>query len=315
MSPPPVRAQEREPDLVQMVFAPEPPAQDPLTFTELPEDRATESPERADLLSNVDSRASDEVPGGDAQSMPQLTGSSDFPQVQLDKGTQGSPPTPDTPPSRHPEDARPETESESTTESESPAADDSPAIARHTDSGQRAEDGASSEERSRLIQTPSGLLQDRQPPRREAPSVPPSPSSPQDSEPGTPGLSDIDQEEMSSLETNADFFRGISLNTKQWDFAPWLMDFRRQFVEKWVAPLGYQLGWIYGRNTLELEIAPSGELLRCDVIAETGHPALSSASAFTAKAAAPYEPLPSDFPEPTLILRLTLDYPELRPRR
>ena len=70
-----------EPELIQVVFSPE----RPQWFTELPEDRADEPPQDADLLSNVDSRARDRASGGD-ENMPRLEGRSEAPQVRMDDG-------------------------------------------------------------------------------------------------------------------------------------------------------------------------------------------------------------------------------------
>lgn len=70
-----------EPELIRVVFA-----ERPRQFTELPEDRADEPPEEADLLSNVDSRARDNTPGGDPADLPRLEGTADVPQVRMDTG-------------------------------------------------------------------------------------------------------------------------------------------------------------------------------------------------------------------------------------
>jgi len=71
-----------KPEPIQVVFAK---PDQPRNFTELPEDRADEAPERPDALSNVTSRARDEVPGG-ADDLARLEGLSDAPAVRLDEG-------------------------------------------------------------------------------------------------------------------------------------------------------------------------------------------------------------------------------------
>ena len=113
----PVRPADRpppEPDVVELIFA-EPPRQEPRFFSELPEDRADRAPERADALSNVDSRARDEVPGGE-DALPRLDGASEAPQIRMDRGepeaaSPESPPSPFTPEDPVPEDREPEEES------------------------------------------------------------------------------------------------------------------------------------------------------------------------------------------------------------
>lgn len=83
-----------EPPPIQLVFAKDDasPAQEPRFFTELPPDRADRPPDHPDALSNVDSRARDRVPGGEAGALPRLTGTSDAPEVALVPGRRPSAP-------------------------------------------------------------------------------------------------------------------------------------------------------------------------------------------------------------------------------
>jgi hypothetical protein len=70
---------------------------EPTFFTELPEDRADEPPEDPQFLSNVDSRARDEAPGGD-ESLPQSDGEAESPQVEMvkaDPARESAPPVPE----------------------------------------------------------------------------------------------------------------------------------------------------------------------------------------------------------------------------
>ena len=126
------------------------------------------------------------------------------------------------------------------------------------------------------------------------------------------GMQDIFQEEMHNPGGNAALFGDVSLNTLEWAYAPWLQRFRRDFVRNWVAPYAYYLGLINGWTLVELEIAQDGHLLRLDVLGEQGHESLGRQSVASFKATAPFRPLPKDFPEATLILRIKLIYPPLR---
>ncbi|MGH7725261.1 MAG: hypothetical protein ACREOU_07500, partial [Candidatus Eiseniibacteriota bacterium] len=89
-------AKPREPEPIQLVFtkpAPEPRASDePHMFSELPSDRVGAAPEKADFLSNVTSRARDQIPGGDTQ-LPKLEGQVDAPLVGLARGASPSQPS------------------------------------------------------------------------------------------------------------------------------------------------------------------------------------------------------------------------------
>jgi hypothetical protein len=90
---------ETRPEPIQLTFV-QPPSVNaepkaPTYFTELPEDREDQAPERADFLSNVTSRARDRVPGGD-QSLPRMSGVADAPAVGLESG-KAEPKPPSTP--------------------------------------------------------------------------------------------------------------------------------------------------------------------------------------------------------------------------
>jgi hypothetical protein len=121
---------------------------------------------------------------------------------------------------------------------------------------------------------------------------------------------------MENPEGNASLTGEVSLNTTAWDYAPWLQRFGRQLMRSWMAPPAYSLGLLKegGWTVLELEIAPSGKLLRLDLLEEQGHPSLTLAAKGAVSTMGPIEPLPADFPEPKLILRLRMIYPKIRPR-
>jgi hypothetical protein len=101
-----------------------------------------------------------------------------------------------------------------------------------------------------------------------------------------------------------------------WDFAPWLMRFRRDLMDRWVAPPAYVYGILKegGWATIVIEVSPSGHLLRLDLLEEQGHPVLTQTSVEALRATAPFQPLPDHFPEPTLILRIRMIYPRWRTR-
>jgi hypothetical protein len=55
-------------------------------------------------------------------------------------------------------------------------------------------------------------------------------------------------------------------------------------------------------------------MLRLQVLEEHGHPLLGEAAQSALRNMNPIERLPADFPEPTLILRIRMIYPKIRPR-
>lgn len=286
-SPGDVNARERPP--VELVFAPvpEPPApeasEDPEFFSELPEDRADIAPERADFLSNVDSRARDRADTGEGSSLPRMDGEGDSPQVAMD-------PTPEAPPAA----GQPEPGEAAEPVEEAPA----------EDGAELGQEPAPADPRPRSPATGDPTRELRQPAR-------PAPVDPVRVLQGA-GSQDIFQEEMLNPTGNALFFGNVSLNTLAWDYAPWLQRFKRRFVRNWIAPYAYHLGLIHGEDLVELEVAPNGRMVRLELLSSDGHESLGQASMAAFQALAPLEPLPGDFPEETLVLRVRLIYPDRR---
>lgn len=272
-----------EPKPIEVVF--KRPPQKPLSqFTELPPDRAETPPDQADLLSNVDSRARDREAGGSGR-LAHQEGAVDIPQVAMDTGqasplsTESAPALPN--PETAPQDALDRSNSRPVPrESQQIPAEDPWAAFR------------------RASTRPEGALSAESSPRA----------------PATGGLSDIRQNAMAAQDENAEFPGDISLNTKAWDWAPWLLAFRRELMDAWTAPLGYHLGLIHGWTLLEVVIAPNGEVLSNRVLDEEGNIAFRESSLSAIERSKPYLPLPDDFPESTLILTIRLGYPEWQPQ-
>jgi hypothetical protein len=275
-TPDPVQARSQEP--IPLVFVESPKAQEePAFFSELPEEMADTAPEKPDFLSNIDSRARDASPGGEG-SLPRLEGASDAPHVALVPG-ETSP-------------ANPKAPEEGSDEATEPAPD------------------------AAALETPA------ESPGAEAALVPRKEERAENARPFDPSLllarprgnSDIAQEAMNNPDGGTPLDGGITLNTVAWDYAPWIQRFRRDFLRDWRAPYAYYMGLISGWHVLELEVAPGGELLRLELRNQEGSDALVQTSELTFKALAPYHPLPEDFPEESLVLRIKLVYPKVPQR-
>lgn len=303
----PTLAEAREPEPLELVFqqpaAPETEdatREEPSTFTELPEDRADQPPENPDLLSNVDSRARDRAEGGQTSDMPRLEGESEAPHVGMTPATQGAPQAS----TEVPEEGDPESMAEQDERAPAPGGE------LPLPSSDVEESGSAEQELFRSGQE-EGQLEGR----RETPRDPRDEllrnqgvAIPQLQRPDK-GMQDIFQEEMYNPGGNSALFGDVSLNTLAWPYAPWLQRFRRDFVRNWVAPYAYYLGLIHGWTMVEIEIEPSGRMIRLDVLGEEGHKSLGQQSVASFKATAPFRPLPPNFPEATLILRIKLIYP------
>jgi len=131
-----------------------------------------------------------------------------------------------------------------------------------------------------------------------------------------PGNSDTRPEQMDNPTGNAELTGDVSLSTTEWEWAPWIERFGRRLRHTWFAPPAYYMGLLKegGWTVVEMEIAPSGQVLRMDVLEEQGHPSLIRAATSALRSMAPMERLPADFPEKTLILQVRLIYPKFRPR-
>jgi hypothetical protein len=121
---------------------------------------------------------------------------------------------------------------------------------------------------------------------------------------------------MDNPSGNAGLTGDVSLNTTAWDYAPWLQRFGRQLMHRWIPPPAYSIGLLKegGWAVFELEISRAGEILRLQVLEEQGHPLLRQASEGALRNMHPIEPLPNDFPEPTLLLRIRMIYPRIHPQ-
>jgi len=91
---------------------------------------------------------------------------------------------------------------------------------------------------------------------------------------------------------------GISINTTAWDFAPYLLDLKQRVKQHWIPPLAFTaLGAIHGYTKINFRIYPDGRLEALSVVETNGHDSLHRSSLNAIKGAAPFRPLPEDFPE------------------
>jgi len=91
---------------------------------------------------------------------------------------------------------------------------------------------------------------------------------------------------------------GITINTTAWDFAPYLLDLKHRIKQHWIPPLAFTaLGSVHGYTWVRFRVYPDGSLHQLEVIETEGHESLHRASANAVRGAAPFRPLPDDFPE------------------
>ncbi|MBI4719891.1 MAG: energy transducer TonB [Chitinivibrionia bacterium] len=91
---------------------------------------------------------------------------------------------------------------------------------------------------------------------------------------------------------------GISINTTAWDFAPYLLELKHRVKQHWIPPLAFTaLGAIHGFTTVRFRIMPDGRMEALEVLEEEGHESLARSSVGAIQGAAPFRPLPDNFPE------------------
>jgi hypothetical protein len=301
---------------IDIVFSTPAPATDradesdePSQFSELPEDRADLAPDDPDFLSNVDSRARDRAIADSESDLPRMEGESEAPHVALEEPAAGAPAA-----AAAGEDGN-LAEQGIRTE----GGDDASQDHADPDPASRSREGASLQE----------VLRDRDGGRTGQTADGAGGRS------GRPGSGDDEvireaegqepryslrangsayfQDEMNTPGGNVSLFGDISLNTLNWDFAPWIQRFIRDYHRNWLPPYAYwSLGLISGYQLVDIEVAPDGRVLKLEVLEEEGHEALRESTLTTFRAFAPYHPLPGNFPEPTLKLRVKVIYPRRR---
>ena len=269
----------------------------------MPERLQSERPDQADFLALRDSRAADRLPGGQAGDQPGTEREGEFPQVAIDPenlaGGEGVAvqdpvftPAPSEPASR-PQPRAAERGAEASDQGESPVPEPQERA--------QAQDEPQPEEAARET---TGDYEDWLAEQR-APSL----LAPGDRQaPGDRGF-DFRQLEQGSIGANVDLEGDFTLNTYEWNFAPWMHRFASDLRRSWIAPYAYRLGVIDGYTRIRLVVERDGRPSSLEVLEREGHESLHKASAAALRAFAPYAPLPPDFPEDQLVILLGLHYP------
>lgn len=295
---------ERHPE-VAVVLVDEPALPDPTlpqAYTSVPErQEIPEPPANPDFLALRNSRAADRIEGGTADASPRAEQTGELSQVAIAPDTGGAPggavmrEAPE-------EGGGQEGEADGKTGGESPRDGVDPPIregdaslargsAETTAEGERAEETVTSADLADLM-------------ARSTPSI----LEPRKGTPGDAGF-EYTQHEVSLDAGNLIQFGDFGLSTAEWEFAPWLEQFKRDFLPNWRPPYAYtHLGVIDGYTQLVMVVQPDGTLSELEISEEEGHESLHRASLAAMRATAPLAPLPRDFPDPELVLSIRLIY-------
>ena len=91
---------------------------------------------------------------------------------------------------------------------------------------------------------------------------------------------------------------GLSFNTYNWNFAPYMLELKRRIQRNIHPPAAFsELGLISGETLLRFKIYPNGMLKDLEILNYNGHKSLMITSSNAVEVSAPFPGLPRDFPE------------------
>jgi outer membrane biosynthesis protein TonB len=102
---------------------------------------------------------------------------------------------------------------------------------------------------------------------------------------------------------------GMSLNTYQWEFAPYLLEMKRKVSSHNNPPFAFtQLGAIDGDILLRFKVMQDGSIKDLEILASNAHYSLESTSTRAIQFSNPFKPLPSNFPKEYLEITALFSY-------
>ncbi len=102
---------------------------------------------------------------------------------------------------------------------------------------------------------------------------------------------------------------GLSFNTYNWDFAPYMLALKQRIGRNIFPPLAFsKLGMIDGNTLLRFKIYPDGRLADLQLLDYSGHHSLMETSRFAVTTSAPFPNLPTNVPEPYLEVTARFSY-------
>lgn len=109
-----------------------------------------------------------------------------------------------------------------------------------------------------------------------------------------------------------DLIGDFALSTYEWKWAPWFLALKEKFYRYVFVPSAYGLGLIDGYTELWMKFDRAGNMVDYKLLKYVGHPTLKESTINAFVAASPIKPLPADFPDPYLELRVRVIYPNLK---
>ncbi|MCF7793664.1 MAG: energy transducer TonB [Candidatus Cloacimonetes bacterium] len=102
---------------------------------------------------------------------------------------------------------------------------------------------------------------------------------------------------------------GMSLNTYQWEFAPYLLEMKRKVQAHNNPPFAFtHLGAIDGDILLRFKVLQDGTVQDLEILKSTAHYSLENSSTRAIQFSAPFKPLPENFPKEYLEITALFSY-------
>jgi outer membrane biosynthesis protein TonB len=112
-----------------------------------------------------------------------------------------------------------------------------------------------------------------------------------------------------NLQSRAPDIGGFSLNTYQWDFAPYMLWLKNHVQRNIHPPAAFtRMGIISGKTVLRFRISRDGILQGMELAGYEGHKSLMETSVRAIQLSAPFRALPHDFPEDYLEVTAHFEY-------
>jgi len=119
----------------------------------------------------------------------------------------------------------------------------------------------------------------------------------------------LNKPKYNSEEFSADEIGGLTFNTYNWNFAPYMLDMKRKIERNIFPPPAFtHMGLINGETILRFKVMPNGEVRDLQVLNYKGHKSLMETSVKAVENSSAFKPLPADFPENYLEVTASFTY-------
>lgn len=123
------------------------------------------------------------------------------------------------------------------------------------------------------------------------------------------GEGELQRPATQNLNSRTPDLGSFSLNTYNWEFAPYMLRLKRKIEKNIFPPPAFTyMGMISGTSYLKFRISRDGKLEVLEVLDYNGHKSLMETSWRAIEVSAPFEQLPEDFPEEYLEITARFEY-------